>query len=122
MQNSLNGFTAGMLATAYQAGWNALFNRWRQSQTYAVSTIREAVHMLRADMNRWSLLLWLGLNLLPMASGLFLASMNPPWWSFLDGLLIGSGGVINNKPGTCILDHLRRREKDRRDHVEGELN
>lgn len=72
--NNLNGYTVGTLATAYQASWNSLANRFAQDSMDSTE-LSVPVEVLRALITSWRIWLWLGLNACLTVSALILACL-----------------------------------------------
>lgn len=60
--DNVNGWALGMIATSYQASWNALANQLTQTTFTDSSDLSDPVAVLRAEITSWRVWLWLGLN------------------------------------------------------------
>jgi hypothetical protein len=89
---NLNGYTCGMVATAYQASWNSLTNFFSGSTTTDHRT-SVPVSVLHADLITWRVWLWLALKASLARSGLVLILMQR----------LCDTGVIQNSAVTALL-------------------
>lgn len=69
---NIDGYTGGMIATAYQASWNSLTNGLRGSPMETTG-ISFPYPVLIAQVNEPRIVIWLGLNAVLTISGLLLA-------------------------------------------------
>lgn len=69
---NIDGYTCGMIATAYQASWNSLTNQWRGSPM-EITNISNPHAVLIAQVNEPRIALWFGLNAVLPISGVLLA-------------------------------------------------
>ncbi|KAJ9661528.1 hypothetical protein H2198_001908 [Neophaeococcomyces mojaviensis] len=81
--DNLNGYTIGMIATAYQAGWNSLSNTFSQDVMDSTD-VSVPVSVLRADITSWRIWLWFGLNASLTMSGLLFGVLQ--WHSRTDAV------------------------------------
>ena len=71
---NIDGYTCGMIATAYQASWNSLTNQW-QGSPMETTGISIPYSVLTAEISTSRIATWFGLNVVLTISGLLLASL-----------------------------------------------
>lgn len=69
---NIDGYTRGMIATAYQASWNSLTNQFRGSPM-AVTNISKPYPVLIAQVDKLRIAVWFALNAVLPISGILLA-------------------------------------------------
>ena len=117
---NLDGYTCGMIATAYQASWNALTNQWRGSPM-ETTVISNPYPVLIAQVNRFRIVLWFGLNAVLTVSGILLALLqkhcqhkavrNPA----IAALLLDTTALLDqDTTGLCNAVTLRKEDKSLR--------
>lgn len=114
---NLDGYTRGMIATAYQASWNSLTNQWRGSPMES-TTISKPYPVLIAQVDEFRIFLWFALNAVLPVSGVLLAllqrrcrhkAVRDP---ALAALLLDTTALLERDvKGLCNAVVLKREEK-----------
>jgi hypothetical protein len=128
---NIDGYTRGMVTTAYQASWNSLANGW-QASPMVVTEVSTPYPILIAKVITWRVSTWFGLNTILTISGLLLAHLqrycenktirNPA----LAALMLDTSAILRQDAnGLCNAVFLRKCDESLRLRIkvsEGNMN
>ncbi|KAF4992032.1 hypothetical protein FDECE_13839 [Fusarium decemcellulare] len=115
LTNNLEAYLRNSLTQSYQGTWSALADFFADTAHEVQTEVRKPSLLLEAQVTTWRMYLWLGINLLLVVSGLFLAviqsscnakTINDPVIATI--MMDSSEVIIEDKSGLCNATDIGR--------------